>query len=357
MNLDPEFSFPLEMTYKSEEIREKFWKCLYTSTGQEMFHYWVLLPQAVKPAEVKPVHFPEVGLTNIGRYITEDTSPYMEVWAAYERCQWEMNPSDWLENKLSLMGEKILHQRLINHPSGSGKFADVLTIKTLASGDEVVSRYTVQKDYNPVDGGGNYFLIKASCAAAIYNSLANDIHFIAINWDLQHRSNMMLAELLKTVSLSSKNSSGFKVPDSWQVNVIADNRLVIEHTFDGVNYGVINLCFYSQEKYKTAEEVFQLSTSRFHQHDNAVSLTASAMETVQNDINSAFTGDVYTCTGEIVSAADKVRAFYQMYIVNVEGLWCYAESVGKHRNHQDYYHEANKRCLEIILSTLHIENA
>lgn len=48
----------------------------------------------------------------------------------------------------------FLHQRLVTHPSGSGKFADALTIKTLASGDEVASRYTVQKDYNPADGGG-----------------------------------------------------------------------------------------------------------------------------------------------------------------------------------------------------------
>lgn len=251
----------------------------------------------------------------------------------------------------------FLHQRLVTHPSGSGKFADVLTIKTLASGDEVVSRYTVQKDYNPVDGGGNYFLIKVSCASDIYHSLAKDIHFIAVNWDLQHRSNMMLAELLKNVSLSSKNSSGFRVPDSWEVKVIADNRLVIEHTLEGVNYGVINLCFYSQEAYKTAEEVFQLATARFHEHDNAVSLTATALETVPNDINDTFTGPVYTCTGELVSAAEKVRAFYQMYIVNIEGNWCYAESVGKHRNHQDYHFEANKRCLEIILSTLKIEMA
>lgn len=70
-----------------------------------------------------------MGLTNIGCYLTTDSSPYLEVWAAYERCQWEMNASDWLFKKLTLMGEKILHQRIIDGPSGSGKFADVLTTK------------------------------------------------------------------------------------------------------------------------------------------------------------------------------------------------------------------------------------
>lgn len=85
-----------------------------------MLQYWVILPNRVKPAELTPQHLPEVGLTNLGRYATDDAQPYMEVWAAYERCQWEMNPSDWLFNKLELMGEKVLNQRLIAHPSGSG---------------------------------------------------------------------------------------------------------------------------------------------------------------------------------------------------------------------------------------------
>lgn len=86
----------------------------------KMLQYWVILPNRVKPAELTPQHLPEVGLTNLGRYATDDAQPYMEVWAAYERCQWEMNPSDWLFNKLELMGEKVLNQRLIAHPSGSG---------------------------------------------------------------------------------------------------------------------------------------------------------------------------------------------------------------------------------------------
>ncbi|WP_338577529.1 hypothetical protein [Erwinia sp. E_sp_W01_1] len=117
-----------------------------------MLHYWVILPEKVKPAGVEPVAFPDTGLTNIGRYFTSDSSPYLEVWAAYERCQCEMNASDWLFKKLSLMGEKVLHRRLVGKTSEQGIVADVLTIKTHSSGDEVISRYTVQKDYNRVKG-------------------------------------------------------------------------------------------------------------------------------------------------------------------------------------------------------------
>ena len=226
MNTGNNYAFPIVSTASNEEIKANYWKCLYTSADKKMLQYWVILPNRVKPAELTPQHLPEVGLTNLGRYATDDAQPYMEVWAAYERCQWEMNPSDWLFNKLELMGEKVLNQRLIAHPSGSGLFADVLTLKTHSSGDEVISRYTVQKDYNPQEGGGNYFLIKAACAARDYPALANDIYFTVVNWDLLHRSNLVLAELLKTVNLSAKNSSGFKVPESWQVNPLTETRLV-----------------------------------------------------------------------------------------------------------------------------------
>lgn len=356
MDTEKNYLFPLEYKDQEQEIRDGFWKCLYTSADKEILHYWVLLPQNIKPAELKPVVFQDVGLTNIGRYITDDTSPYIEVWAAYEHCLWEMNASDWLINKLDLMGEKILNQRVVTHPSGSGKFADILTIKTMPSGDEVVSRYTVQKDYNPVNGGGNYFLLKTACASKDYNALAGKIYLIAINWDLMHRSNMMLSELLKTVSLSKKNNSGFKIPDSWQVSTLGDNRLVIEHTFNEVNHGVINFCLYRQDDYHTEHDIFDAATARFNQHDQTVSLTTTEIETVPNDINTTFTGDLYISNGEVVSAVENVRAFYQMCIFKINNLWCYVEVVGPHRNHRDYHFEANKRCLEIILSTFHIEN-
>lgn len=321
-----------------------------------MLRYWVILPKRVKPADLAPQHISEVGLTNLGRYVTSDTQPYMEVWAAYERCQWEMNPADWLFNKLELMGEKIVKKRLIIHPSGSGMFADVLTLKTHSSGDEVISLYTVQKDYNPEEGGGNYFLIKAACASRDYPVLADDMHFTVVNWDLMHRSNLALAELLETVNLSNKNSSGFQVPESWQVKPLTQTRLVIEHTFNSVNYGVINLCFYSQEMLFTAQDVFTVSTKRFHDHKPSVTLTTEVLGSVPNEFNPSLGNSLSTCQGEVFSTEEKMRAIYQCYIFSVGKIWCYAELVGRHRNHHDYYFESNKRCLEIILSTFHVEN-
>ncbi|WP_338567502.1 hypothetical protein VRC02_03385 [Erwinia sp. E_sp_B01_3] len=160
MNTDINYAFPVSPDFTKEEMLERCWKCLYTSSQQEMLHYWVILPKNIKPAELEPVAFPDTGLINIGRYFTSDCSPYLAVWAAYERCQCEMNASDWLFKKLSLMGEKVLHRRLVGKTSEQGMFADVLTIKTHLSGDEVISRYTVQKDYNRVKGEGITFYQK-----------------------------------------------------------------------------------------------------------------------------------------------------------------------------------------------------
>ena len=349
MDADTNYAFPVSSVFTTEELQQHFWKCLYTSAEQEMLHYWVILPKSVKPTELAPVAFPETGLTNVGRYFTTDESPYLEVWAAYERCEWEMNASDWLFKKLALTGEKILHKRLVGKASENGIFADVLTIKTHSSGDEVISRFTVQKDYNRDSGGGNYFLLKASCTSRDYASLANDMYFTVVNWDLLHRSNLALAELLTSVNLGGE--SAFKIPLSWHAKTIAKNRIVVDHTIDGINYGVINIYFYSASECHSAEEAFDKSTARFHQHDDSVTLAANELEDFPNDINVEL-GAINTCTGEIYSEKDKMRAFYQSYIFNYSGAWCYVELVGQHRTNKSYNFEANKRCVEIILSTL-----
>ncbi|WP_459504014.1 hypothetical protein, partial [Erwinia amylovora] len=229
-------------------------------------------------------------------------------------------------------------------------FADVLTLKTHGSGDEVISRYTVQKDYNPKDGGGNYFLLKASCAARDYAALASDIFAIVVSWDLLHRSNLATAELLTSVDVNK--TSSFKIPASWKAKGIADNRLVVEHTLNDINYGVVNICFYPKERDQSPNDVYRDSTARFHQQDNGITLDAREMEIVANEVNEASSDVFYTCTGEIFSATENMRAYYHMVIFKQADYWCYAELVGKHKNHKDYRYEENKRCLELFLSTI-----
>lgn len=353
MNVEMTYDFPVISAFTGQETQQRFWKCLYTSAPKEMLNYWVVLPQGVKPADVNPVDFTAVGLTNIGRYLTTDASPYLEVWMGYEHCQWEMNASDWLFKKLSLMGEAVLHRRFVGKPSENGVFADVLTIRKHESGDEVISRYTVQKDYNPQESGGNYFLLKVSCASHDYASLSNNIYMTSVNWDLLHRSNLGMAELLVTVDLGRNGS--FKVPGSWHAKAIATNRLVIEHTIDHINYGVINLYFYPVTEFSSAESVFEKAVERFHQAESDITLVTNEVEPLSNKISDLSDALFHTCSGEVSSKKEKMRAFYQMYIFSQSDIWCYAELVGRQRNQHDYHFEINKRCMEIILSTIKIE--
>jgi len=76
------------------------------------------------------------------------------------------------------------------------------------------------------------------------------------------------------------------------------------------------------------------------------------LSTIPNVFNASFGDKLWTCREEIVSAEEKMRAADQSYIFSTVKLCCYAELVGKRRNHRYYHFEANKRCLEIILSTL-----
>lgn len=104
MELTINYKFPVATAYSKEAIQQNFWKCLYTASDDKALHYWVFLPKHLKPTEVKPEMMANTGLTNIGRNFTVDKSPYMEVWAAYEHCPWEMNASDWpLSTRLTML--------------------------------------------------------------------------------------------------------------------------------------------------------------------------------------------------------------------------------------------------------------
>lgn len=64
------YNFPFASPFTKNEMQQRYWKCLYTSFGEKMLHYWVALPKSLKPAEINSIACPEVSSVNIGRYIT-----------------------------------------------------------------------------------------------------------------------------------------------------------------------------------------------------------------------------------------------------------------------------------------------
>ena len=142
-------------------------------------------------------------------------------------------------------------------------------------------------------------------------ALANDIYFTVVNWDLLHRSNLVLAELLKTVNLSAKTAVDLKYRNR-QVNPL-QKRAVVEHSFDGINYGVINLCF-SQEMLFTAQDVLAFRLNGFTIENLPLRLRLKHLLLFQMSLihpSEKHCGHA----GEMFSAEEEMRAVYQCYIL------------------------------------------
>lgn len=353
-NMVKEYSFPVEQTYTKEYLKNNFWKCLYT-TGKEQYHYWVILPNNVKPNKLEVVKINELNLTNIGQYVRNNDSPYLEVQLAFENYEYEINPSDWLEKKLLLMGENILHRRIIRGKS-TGNYIDVLCSKEIG-GIEIISRYTVLKDYDLNKGGANYFCIKASCEYKDYEALSLNILQIVTNWDLINKSDWQMAELLTPFIDDFAGSIKFFVPYSWEANHYIEpnsnfSHYSFEHNIDGKNKGIINAFFYKPESYDEIEDVFKKNFERFEKQIEDVEIEIIESGIVEKlEIQNPQIYELFNATGNLDSQSSNFFSNFIIAIIKTEIGWYYFESIGPKPNFENYYWEVNKRCLQIIINS------
>lgn len=170
--------FPLSTGFSNDYLRATFWKCHYSSAGKQ-HAYWVILPNTMRPTEIKPKVLPQVGLTSMGVYNTIDkTLPYIEVWVWYETVNKKQSPAQWMLGKLKLTGERVLNQNIITYPDGQ-KNLDVLTAKTLKNGVRVISRFT------GISKGNTYYLLKAAASEKEYLSQAKNMFHTVSHWGLE----------------------------------------------------------------------------------------------------------------------------------------------------------------------------
>ncbi|WES97524.1 hypothetical protein P2W68_22260 [Chryseobacterium arthrosphaerae] len=347
------YSFPVEQTYTKEYLQKNFWKCLYT-TGEENLHYWVILPQNVKPNKVEPIKINELSLVNIGQYVRDDNSPYLEVQVAYEHYKYEMNASDWLKKKLAIMGEEIITERIIKGKS-TGNYIDVLCKKNVA-GTNIISRYTVLKDYNNRIGGANYFCIKATCEEDSYEFLSLTIFQIVTNWDLIHKSDWQMAELLTPFMDEFIEPIKFFVPHSWEAkyNTNTDNSFsnyIFEHTIDGKNRGVINCFFYRAEEFENAETLINTQLDRFKIIDD-LKLLLTPVEIIEKEnIQNPYITTLYNIIGTLDSDNENFHAHITIAVIKTSKGWYYFESIGPKPNLQNNYWEVNRRCIQLMINS------
>ena len=346
-------SFPIKQTLTNDFLSNNFWKCLYTSAEHHL-HYWILLPNNVKPIQLDPVRLKD--MTVIGQYVRIDGSPYLEVLVMYEYCKFEMNASDWVQKIIYSLGESIIDYRIIESKS-TGKYIDVLTSKKLSDGEEFISRITVLKDSDPGTDGANYILTKTSCYAKDYEELANKILHIVTNWDLTNKSQWQLAEPLKKFSFPNDNKIEFYVPNSWEISFDTDKirseapRFIFSHDISDENKGIINAFFYQIDFINKHEIVFDKFFERLKNLEGSKYELKEFEKVETNEIKNPVIECLYRTTGTYCYEKANLDANIQIAIIKTKIGWYYFDLVGPKPNLTNYYWEANKRCLELIIGS------
>lgn len=166
--------FPGKNNFSKDYLINNFWKCNYSSAGEE-FKYSLILPNYAKPSKLEPEVIKEASLTNIGQYKTIDKNPYLETAVYYEKTNNNQLPEEWLVNKLNLSKEPILKGAKIL--KDGIEIAD--GISSIKDGDtQIMSRHTVYKK------GNIYFYVRTDSSSSDYPKLAETIQHINLNLGL-----------------------------------------------------------------------------------------------------------------------------------------------------------------------------
>ncbi|PQL95580.1 hypothetical protein [Apibacter adventoris] len=349
-NTVKDYPFPIEQNFSIDYLQKNYWKCIYTSY-EERYHYWIILPNYVKPVKLEPININSVGLINIGQYIQVENNSYIEVWVAYEHCSYEMNVMDWLLKKLYITGEKIINYK--EFEDYSGKYLDVLTYKKWNGEEEIISRFKVLKDYDKVIAGANYFCIKVSCQEKNYQNLAFDIYTIANNWNLLHKTNWSIAENLVPFRYEMTETINFYVPVSWKIFILDSDvdyvkRFIFSHDENEKNIGVINAYFYANID-MTLDLVLNKSLDRLN-NSEVINIDLEKLIIDKKNKN-PFISNFWHAQGELEYPRDNLKACIIIYIIKTEKGWYYFESVGSKPNLENYNWEINKRCIELIINS------
>lgn len=295
-------------------------------------------------------------LTIIGVYRSAAENPdVMELLVSYERSLYELNGSDWLIKKLLMSGEIILNTRIL-YDVEHGEYLDVLSYQRRPSGQEVISRSTVYKEYDEVVGGGIYFIVKASCLKKNYTKHAYDLLHMITHWELINKCDMTRSEKFQIVSIHDVVPCQFYIPASWMIRHSHDNnplvsRYVFLHNLGDQNIGAINLYVFRADLAQTAVEILEASFDRIAS-ENDVKHTLYKLRKKQiNHIYNLEIDEVYTASAEVFY--EQKTILIEIKIVKTKRAWYYIEVAGPRANVGNLYWEANQRCLEMIVDSLH----
>jgi hypothetical protein len=170
-------SYPQSTGYSVDYLKASFWRLTYSSAGPALA-YRIVLPNVMRPTNVKPTPVTNIGITLIGEYqIIDKKAPYLEVQVSYEKINGKPDIKLWFKEKLSKLKGTLRKESNINIAGKNGY--DVLFTRTLKSGEQYISRASM------LVAGENYVMVTAMSSKADYDKSAKTIFHILSNWNMQ----------------------------------------------------------------------------------------------------------------------------------------------------------------------------
>ena len=125
-------------------------------------------------------------------------------------------------------------------------------------------------------------------------------------------------------------------------------RFLLKHEDEGRNIGVVNIYLYT----KTSKENFESFTSNIEAR--LISITefeCKIQKKVADNILNPKLEKAWYIQGDLEYPEKNFRAFLMSYLIQCNSGICYIESIGPRPNLNNYYWEAGKRCVELIVES------
>ena len=137
--------------------------------------------------------------------------------------------------------------------------------------------------------------------------------------------------------------------DSNHDNLSAQSiRFLLKHEDEGKNIGVVNIYFYA----KTSKENFESIASNIETRlKNISEFEYKIQKKVADNILNPKLEKAWHIQGDLEYPEKQFRAFLMSYLIQSNSGICYIESIGPRPSLNNYYWEASKRCIELIVES------
>lgn len=342
-----DYTFKTEHDLTENFLKANFYKIKY-ALSKPSVDYWLVLPNYVKQFSMLEKHVDSLHVNLIGQYVSQ-SDMFLDIEVLYEHIAFDLNPSDWILKKLSKLGEAIIAKN--ESKDSTGIYIDLLSYKVSLANEVFISRITVKKNFDMVEGGANYIAVRAMCRESDYNKLSEVILHSVHNWDYTSKGDWQLAERLIPAKVILEQKISFYIFESWRMFKAESgntNQIVLRQSGNQKNKGAISIFEIPNFDPLDLDNIVKKQISRVKLTD--VDLQKSKMILAQ--VSNPRVLDAYYVDGNIKNIEEGFDAHIFAYLLKIETSSFYIECIGSKPNYENYNWEMNKRQVEMIIESL-----